>query len=469
MVFSSIPFLFYFLPITLALYYLVPFRAKNIVLLVFSLIFYAWGEPVYILIMLLSICVNFFAGKLIAKKALGHRKLWLWLALIISLGLLGFYKYGDFLIDQVNLIPGVNIPPLDLALPIGISFFTFQALSYSVDVYRGSVAVENSIVNFAAYVSMFPQLIAGPIVRFTTVNEELHDRTITFQGFSTGSLRFLRGIFKKVLLADTLGVLWDSVSSGMDSISVATAWLGIIAFTLQLYFDFSAYSDMAVGMGWMMGFHFEENFNHPLTAISVTDFWRRWHISLSTWFRDYVYIPLGGNRGGTFKHIRNLLIVWMLTGLWHGAAWNFVLWGLYYGVLLILEKYIWGDYLKKLPSALQHLYTLFIVVVGFEFFVFDDFGKLSGYLGRMFGVAGNMFADEAFLYYILNFGIVLLLACLLATPFATRVREYIDSRDNATLTKVCSGVLLVGYVLLFAASLAAIVNNSYSPFLYFRF
>ncbi len=469
MVFSSIPFLFYFLPIVLILYYLVPFRFKNLVLLVFSLIFYAWGEPVYILIMLATILINYGAGRLIESKALGHRKLWMVIAVVVSLAMLAYYKYTDFFIRQINIIPGVNIPPLGVELPIGISFFTFQALSYSVDVYRGTAKAEKNVINFAAYVSMFPQLIAGPIVRYVTVSEELHKRDITFEGFATGSMRLLRGIFKKLLLADALGVLWSAVSADIPSLSVATSWLGVIAFTMQLYFDFSAYSDMAIGMGWMMGFHFDENFNYPLTAISVTDFWRRWHISLSSWFRDYVYIPLGGNRGGKARHIRNLLIVWMLTGMWHGAAWNFILWGVYYGVLLILEKYIWGEALKKLPVFVQHIYTLFIVVVGFEFFVFEDFGQLTSYLGRMFGFGGAALADGAFLYYLLSFGVVLLAAALLATPIATKIRERISACGNEKVITACNVALGAGYILLFVVCIAAIVNNSYSPFLYFKF
>jgi len=468
MVFSSIPFLFFYLPIVLALYYLVPFKYKNLVLLAFSLVFYAWGEPVYIVIMLVDILINYAAGLLISRKALGHSKLWLVLAVSISLALLGFYKYAGFFVEQINLIPGVDIPVPEIVLPIGISFFTFQALSYSVDVYRGTVKAEKSLINFGAYVSMFPQLIAGPIVRYITVSEELHKRDITFEGFAVGSMRFLRGLFKKLLIADTLGVLWSSVSGDISSLSVLSAWLGVIAFTLQLYFDFSAYSDMAIGMGRMMGFYFDENFNYPLTAVSVTDFWRRWHISLSGWFRDYVYIPLGGNRGGTVRHIRNLLIVWMLTGMWHGAAWNYILWGLYYGVLLILEKYIWGKYLQKMPSVIQHLYTLFIVVVGFEFFVFEDFGKLAVYLGKMFGI-GAPLADGSLVYLLLGFGVILAAACVLATPAASKLRARIDASDNPRLIAWSSAALSAGYILLFIICVAAMVNNSYSPFLYFQF
>ncbi len=467
MVFSSIPFIFFYLPIVLALYYLVPFKYKNALLLAFSLVFYAWGEPVYIVIMLADILVNYIAGLLISKKALGHSRLWLVLAVTTSLALLGFYKYAGFILDQINLIPGANITVPDITLPIGISFFTFQALSYSVDVYRGTVKAEKNIVAFAAYVSMFPQLIAGPIVRYSTVSEELHHREINFQGFSMGAMRFLRGLFKKVLIADTLGLLWNTLSADIASLSVLSAWLGVIAFTLQLYFDFSGYSDMAIGMGRMMGFTFEENFKYPLAAVSVTDFWRRWHISLSGWFRDYVYIPLGGNRCGKARHICNLLIVWGLTGLWHGAAWNYILWGLYYGVLLVLEKYVWGKALDKLPRILRHVYTLLIVVVGFEFFVFEDFGQLTAYLGRMFGGAPLM--DDALLYYLINFGLVLAAACLLAAPAASKVKEKVLAADKPALTAACGAVLSAGYVLLFILSVAAMVNSSYSPFLYFRF
>jgi len=467
MVFSSIPFLFFYLPIVLGIYYLVPFKYKNALLLVFSLVFYAWGEPVYIVIMLVDILVNYVAGLLISKKKLGQSRLWLVFAVTISLGLLGFYKYAGFILDQLNLIPGVSITVPDITLPIGISFFTFQALSYSVDVYRGTVKAEKSIVAFAAYVSMFPQLIAGPIVRYSTVSEELHQREISFQGFSMGAMRFLRGLFKKVLIADTLGLLWNALSTDIPSLSVLSAWLGIIAFTLQLYFDFSGYSDMAIGMGRMMGFTFEENFNYPLAAVSVTDFWRRWHISLSGWFRDYVYIPLGGNRCGKARHICNLLIVWGLTGLWHGAAWNFILWGLYYGVLLVMEKYFWGKYLEKLPRFVGHIYTLLIVVVGFEFFIFEDFGQLTAYLGRMFGAAP--LADSAVLYYLMNFGVIFVVACLLSGSAASKVKERVLAAKNSIQITVCNAALSIGYILLFIMSVAAMVNSSYSPFLYFRF
>ena len=469
MVFSSIPFLFYFLPVVMAVYYAVPFRFKNTVLVVFSLLFYALGEPVYILVMLACIGVNFAAGLLVEKQWLGCRRLWMVLAVTVSLGLLGFYKYAGFLIDQVNALTGAGIPPLKLSLPIGISFFTFQALSYTVDVYRGTVSAERNPIDFTAYVSMFPQLIAGPIVRYTTVIRELHAREVTLDGFVKGGLRFLRGLFKKVLIADALGVMWAEISADIASLSVGAAWLGVTGFTLQLFFDFSAYSDMAIGMGRMLGFYFDENFHYPLTAVSITDFWRRWHISLSTWFRDYVYIPLGGNRGGRWKHIRNLLIVWSLTGFWHGASWNFLLWGLYYGVLLILEKYVWGRAWEKLPLFLRHALTVALVVIGFEFFVFDDFGEMARYLGVMFGLSGKPLTDTFLLWELVNFWPVLLAAGVLATPFASSLRKKVDGCGREKLLKAADIAVSAGYVLLFVLSVAAIVNHSYSPFLYFRF
>ncbi len=354
-------------------------------------------------------------------------------------------------------------------MPIGISFFTFQALSYTVDVYRGTVKAEKSLIDFTAYVSMFPQLIAGPIVRYTTVISELHKREITFDGFAKGSMRFLRGLFKKVLIADTIGMMWSNISADISSLSVAAAWLGVTGFTLQLFFDFSAYSDMAIGMGRMLGFYFDENFNYPLTAVSITDFWRRWHISLSSWFRDYVYIPLGGNRGGTWRHIRNLLIVWSLTGLWHGASWNFILWGMYYGVLLILEKYVWGKVWKRMPRVIRHILTLLLVVVGFEFFVFDDFGTMTQYLSVMFGLSGHRLFDSFFVWQVSNFWSVLLTAALLATPLVSRLREKFDAKAGNRLAKMGNVSVSAGYIVLFILCVAAIVNHSYSPFLYFRF
>ena len=348
MVFSRIPFLFFFLPIVLICYYLVPFKLKNYVLLVFSLIFYAWGEPVYIILMIFSCLLNYFYA--LYHDKVKNKKLLFILCIVANLLILGFFKYADFLIDIINSIFRLNINPLKLALPIGISFFTFQTMSYSIDVYRSSVVPERNFFYFTTYVSMFPQLIAGPIVRYETISKELYKRDINFNNFSDGLLRFMQGLFKKVLIANNIGYLWTTLSS-MESLSIASAWLGIIAYTFQIYFDFSAYSDMAIGMGKMLGFNYLDNFNYPYISKSVTEFWRRWHISLSSWFKDYVYIPLGGSKCSRIKHIRNILIVWCLTGIWHGASYNFMLWGLYYGIILIIEKFFLKGFLSKLPNT----------------------------------------------------------------------------------------------------------------------
>ena len=497
MVFSSIPFLFYFLPLCLILYYLVPFRWKNYVLLAFSLLFYAWGEPVYILLMIFETLSDYTLGLCMdrADQRPAVRRLCLLLSILIDLGCLGFFKYADFLVETVNALAGTAIMPLKLGLPIGISFFTFQTMSYTIDLYKREVAVEKNYFYYLTYVSMFPQLIAGPIVRFSTVNEELHARSITFDGFVEGGLRFLQGLFKKVLLANTIGAVWELIKASAftmgpatagtaaqtsalstatalstvlgpgTTISVLGAWLGGLCFTLQLYFDFSAYSDMAIGMGRMLGFHYLENFNYPLSSVSVTDFWRRWHISLSTWFRDYVYIPLGGNRHGKLKQLRNMFVVWFLTGLWHGAAWNFVLWGLYYGVLLAFEKDVWGSALKKLPRILQHLYAILIVVFGFIIFVFDDMTELSQYIRIMFGMAGVPLVNRTLLWYLRNNFAILLIGCILAFPIYPWLRAKLQKRI-VTLSIVLTAF---GYLALFLLATAYLVNDTYNPFLYFRF
>lgn len=470
MVFSSIPFLFFFLPVFLVLYYLLPFKYKNYLLLLFSLVFYAWGEPIYILLMVFACGVDYSNGRLIEKHRNSplKKKILLFISIFVNLSMLGFFKYADFLIDFINYVMNLSIQPLGLELPIGISFFTFQTMSYSIDVYRDNVKVEKNFLTYLAYVSMFPQLIAGPIVRFSTVNEELHERTIDFKGFSNGIFRFMEGLFKKVLIANNIGLLWDTISV-MPSASVASAWLGAVAFTLQLYFDFSAYSDMAIGMGEMLGFHYLENFNYPLIARSVTDFWRRWHISLSTWFRDYLYIPLGGNRKGKMKQIRNILVIWAVTGLWHGAAWNFVLWGVYYGILLVLEKFVWGNILSKLPKVLQHLYTIFIVLVGFVIFVFDDFTYLGNFLKLMFGVNGNPIIDNTFLYYIMNYGIFLLTAIIFSAPLFPFLRNHFLAISNKKGKVLVAGITAVTYIILLVLTTSYLVSNTYNPFLYFRF
>lgn len=471
MVFSSIPFLFFFLPLCLLLYYAVPFSMKNGILLVFSLIFYAWGEPIYILLMLFATLVDYTNGLLMERFGTTKitRTLFLCSSIVVNLSVLAFFKYADFLIITMNGLFGTKFSPLGLGLPVGISFFTFQTMSYIIDLYRKEVETEHNYFTYLTYVSMFPQLVAGPIVRFSDINAELHKRTLLRSEIEAGLLRFMQGLFKKVLIANQVGALWEELRIiEASQISVTMAWIGAVCFTLQLYFDFSAYSDMAIGMGWMLGFHFNENFNYPLSSISVTDFWRRWHISLSTWFRDYVYIPLGGNRKGVLKQLRNMAVVWFLTGLWHGAAWNFVLWGIYYGVLLAFEKFVWGKGLAKLPKLVQHLYALLIVVFGFVIFTFDDMAALRTYLTSMLGMAGNpLFGTEVF-WYLGNYGVVLIASCILAFPVYPWLKAKI-SRMGTAVTTITSALSMLGYMALFLLATAYLVNDTYNPFLYFRF
>lgn len=469
MVFSSLSFLVFFLPAFLFLYYLLPGRAKNLVLLVFSLIFYAWGEPVYILLMLLSSFVDYVDGLLQEKYegSIVKKRIFLVLALTINLSLLAFFKYADFAVGTWNAIfhTGAKLP--GIALPVGISFYTFQTISYSIDVYRGKIKAEHSYPDYLTYVSMFPQLIAGPIVRFSVVQEELHKRKISESGFVMGMKRFIIGLLRKVLIANQIGALFDAIRVA-DDISVITAWLGLLCFTLQLYFDFSAYSDMAIGLGHMLGFHFPENFVYPLSADSMTDFWRRWHISLSTWFRDYVYIPLGGNRHGKIKQLRNVFVVWFLTGLWHGASWNFVMWGLYHGILLTLEKLVWGKWLEKLPGLVRHIYTVVIVVFGFGIFTFDDLGEMSRYFPKLIGVPGNAFCGREFLWYVGNYFPFLAAAIVLSFPVYPWLLKRLDGRP-VLVKRAVKGIGALAMTALFIMALASLVRDTYNPFLYFRF
>lgn len=471
MVFSCIPFLFFFLPLCLILYYAVPFSWKNGILLIFSLIFYAWGEPLYILLMLFSTLLDYTIGRLMERFGTTRcrRIVFLCCSVCVNLSVLAFFKYADFAVASVNSLLGTQFAQPGIHLPVGISFYTFQTMSYIIDLYRGEVKAEHSYAAYLTYVSMFPQLVAGPIVRFADIQEQLHDRKLTWTGFEQGVLRFMPGLFKKVLIANQAGALWEEIRVlGAADTSVATAWLGALCFTLQLYFDFSAYSDMAIGMGHMLGFHYNENFNYPLTAVSVTDFWRRWHISLSTWFRDYVYIPLGGNRKGIPRHLFNIAVVWFLTGLWHGASWNFILWGIYYGILLMLEKYVWGKLLAKLPGWIRHAYAFLIVVFGFVIFAITDFGELGRYIGLLFSFASNTLADTRFLWYLGNYGIVLAAACVLACPvypWLCRRASALSAKKSAVLS-VFAGA---GILLLFLLSTAYMVSDTYNPFLYFRF
>lgn len=481
MVFSCIPFVFFFLPLCLILYYAVPFSIKifsgkeillkNGILLVFSLVFYAWGEPKYILLMLFSTLLDYTIGRLMERFGTTKlkRTFFLCCSVCVNLSVLTFFKYADFLISLINGAFGTDIAALGMHLPVGISFYTFQTMSYVIDLYRGNVKAERSYPAYLTYVSMFPQLVAGPIVRFSDINGQLHERKITPENIEKGLMRFMMGLFKKVLIANQAGALWEEIRVlGAENTSVATAWLGALCFTLQLYFDFSAYSDMAIGMGRMLGFSFNENFRYPLTAVSVTDFWRRWHISLSTWFRDYVYIPLGGNRKGVGRHLFNIAVVWFLTGLWHGASWNFILWGVYYGILLMLEKYVWGRAMERLPGWIRHAYAFLIVVFGFVIFAITDMGELGRYIGLLFSFASNRLADLRFLWYLRNYGVIIVTACILACPVYPRLCEKVAGLDGKK-RRVVSVFAGVGVIALFLLSTAYMVSDTYNPFLYFRF
>ena len=472
MVFSSLLFLFRFLPVVLLIYYVVPAKLRNLVLLLVSLVFYAWGEPVYVFLMIVSILVSYTGGLLVDhfRRAGEDRKakVALTAAVAAGLGLLAYFKYANFILRTVNSLSGSSIPLLSLTLPIGISFYTFQTISYVIDVYRGNAAVQKNVISYGAYVTMFPQLIAGPIVQYKTIDAQLRSRTESTQEFADGVNRFMIGLGKKVLLANNAGVLWDSIKvQDPAGIPTLTAWIGIAAYTFQIYYDFSGYSDMAIGLGHMFGFRFLENFEHPYESRSVTEFWRRWHISLGTWFREYVYIPLGGNRKGKWKQIRNIMIVWLLTGIWHGADWNFMIWGVYYGVLLLFEKLLFGKYLEKLPPAVRHIYTMFSVMIGWFIFSFNEITGKMGYLKAMFVPAAGFLSKESI--YLLYSNAVLL-ACLilgsteLPEKLAKRLLRRVEGSSVLTL------VLRIGFYLgVFLLSVAYLVGASYNPFLYFRF
>lgn len=468
MLFSSIVFLFSFLPAVMILYYLLPVRFRNVILLLASLVFYAWGEPVYLFLMLLSILFNYFSGLDIARNLQDKRaaKRSLIFNLIINLAVLGFFKYEGFVLDTLNGILPVHISYHALPLPIGISFYTFQILSYIIDVYRGNVKVQTNLPNFALYVTMFPQLIAGPIVQYADVDEQLASREISRTKFGEGSMYFIRGLAKKVLLANTSGMIFTEVSGlAKDNIAVMTAWLGAFAYMFQIYFDFSGYSDMAIGLGKMFGFEFNMNFNYPYVSKSITEFWRRWHISLSSWFRDYVYIPLGGNRVSKIKHIRNLLIVWFLTGLWHGAAWNFVAWGLYYGVILIIEKYLLSPVLDRLPDVVRHIYSIVLVVIGWVLFFSSSFGQAADYIRVMFGAGVHGFADRESMYLLTSNLILWLILIFGSTPLVHFRYEHM-LRSKKWNTTIINSVV---YAALFIVCIAYLVTETYNPFLYFRF
>jgi len=470
MVFSSILFLFYFLPVVLTIYFISPKKYRNFILFLSSLLFYSWGEPKYIWIMLFSTVLDYTCGKLVYRykdnKDVNKSRLWLGVSIFTNLGLLGFFKYFDFFISNINNIFDFNISLLNLTLPIGISFYTFQTMSYTIDVYRGDTKVQNNIISFGTYVTLFPQLIAGPIVRYQTVAEEINNRMESYDLFSEGIKRFILGLGKKVLLANNIGLLWKNISSlNTWDIPVLTAWLGILGFSFQIYFDFSGYSDMAIGLGKIFGFNFLENFNYPYMSKSITEFWRRWHISLGTWFREYLYIPLGGNRKGRFKHIRNILIVWILTGIWHGASWNFALWGLFFGVILIIEKLFLLNLLEKLPHYLTRIYTLSLVLMSWVIFAFDSIKDGLNYIKILFGFGNNPIFNHTSLYFLYTNILLFLILIIGSTDIPKRLWKYMSNRFNNKLWIIENIFLL----LVLGLSIAYLVDQSYNPFLYFRF
>ena len=467
MLFSSITFLYFFLPVVLILYFAVPFRFKNFILFITSIFFYFAGEPVYSLLMIGASLSGWLHGIWIgAWRGRKHARVPLVSSIVIGLSGLIFFKYTDFFLANINCIFGTSISLLQLSLPIGISFYTFQILSYTIDVYRGDAAVQKSFLNFATYVSFFPQLIAGPIVRYTQIAEELGARTHSFENFAYGARRFLTGLGKKVLIANVLGEI-GNVFSASDDKSVLFYWLAAIAFTLHIYFDFSGYSDMAIGLGRIFGFYFPENFNYPYISKSITDFWRRWHMTLSTWFRDYVYIPLGGNRVSRLKWVRNLLAVWLLTGFWHGASWNFVIWGLFFGVLLIIEKLFLGKVLDRLPSVLRHIYVLLAVVISFVIFNADDMSGALVNLRGMFGLNGVPLISFDALYYLRSYALVLLVAIVGATPLCKRLAERLSASEKTR--RILNTAEPVFLVALLCCVTAFLIDGSFNPFLYFRF
>ena len=463
MVFSGLPFLFFYLVVTLLIYKLTPLKLRNLVLLIASLFFYGWGEPVYIVIMFLSIAVDYTHGMLVERWRANDRKARMAVASSVFLNLLILvtFKYYDFLVGSLNAITGWSIPLLGVSMPIGISFYTFQTMSYTIDVYRKDAPVQRNIVTFGTFVTLFPQLIAGPIIQYKSVADQLQCRREDLEKFVSGIQRFCVGLAKKVLLANAVGKLWDVfLATDTAELTLLGGWLGLAAYAFQIYFDFSGYSDMAIGLGRMFGFEFIENFNYPYISRSVVEFWKRWHISLTNWFREYVYFPLGGNRVSKPKWIRNILIVWLLTGIWHGAGWNFLLWGLYYALWMLAERLFLGKWLEKLPAALRHIYTLAVVLVGWGLFAIEDMGQLGSYLAVCFG--GGSLVDAFTLYQLWSYLPLLVILAFAATPVSGKLFRKLPDRVQAVATPV----LVLASLILCTASL---VDASYNPFLYFRF
>lgn len=493
MLFSSITFLFAFLPLVLVCYYVSPRKIRNLILLIFSLLFYAWGEPKYILVMSVSILVGYLSGllteKLLRQEKRKAARAAMLLSVAVNLGILLFFKYSNFFISNINHVFGTEMKLLEIALPLGISFYTFQILSYSVDVYRGEVRAQKNLIHLAAYITLFPQLIAGPIVRYQTVAEQLTERKESFDHFGEGAKRFVTGLGKKVLLANTIGEVFSQLSVlPPDQNSVVLSWLCSFAFTFQIYFDFSGYSDMAIGLGRMFGFEFLENFNYPYISKSITEFWRRWHISLSTWFRDYVYIPLGGNRRGKLRTLFNIFLVWLLTGFWHGAAWNFIVWGLYYFLLLMIEKNGFKKILDKAPGILSRVYTLFFVNLGWVIFAYDDMKNLSQAVKNMFGFGNLAFINDTTWFYLISYGILFVLAAAGSTTLPARLgkrvlsfiagvkengenkEEEAEGEKGMTGRETTATVIMLLFLFgVMTLSVAGLASDAFNPFLYFRF
>ncbi|EQB88391.1 alginate O-acetyltransferase complex protein AlgI [Clostridium punense] len=473
MLFSSLSFLFVFLPSVLFCYYLVPRKLKNFILLIFSLFFYGYGGPRYLLVMLASIFLNYIFGLLVDRYRNHPVKIkWvLVLTVVCNIFIIGYYKYTNFLVENINSVLGSHIEIGNIVMPIGISFFTFQAMSYVIDVYRGDGRVQYNPLNVALYIVLFPQLIAGPIVRYETVDEQIQSRKETVSAFTSGIQRFVIGLGKKVIIANTFGLIADDVFSlNPSDMSVLLAWVGAIAYSAQIYFDFSGYSDMAIGLGRMFGFEFLENFDYPYISKSITEFWRRWHISLSTWFRDYLYIPLGGNKVSTLKHLRNILIVWFLTGLWHGASWTFIAWGLYYGALLVVEKYILKKYIDKLWAPLQHIYALFFVIVGWILFRANTFEQAFGFIKTMVGLNGTELISNHGIYYLIEYKVEIIIMLIAATPLGRNLVLKLEERQWSNIGEL--GFYLGKYlylIVVFILCIMYLVGSSFNPFIYFRF
>ena len=463
MVFTSITFLYYFLPIVLLIYFITPYKYRNGVLLLSSLIFYFYGEPKYILLMIFEVLLAYFSMLIVSKS---NNKLLYILTIIIHTLLLCIFKYLNFFTSNINSIFNINLPLSNIILPIGISFYTFQIISYEIDVYKKRVNVQKNLLKLATYIFMFPQLIAGPIVRYSDIEHELDKRKHSFDNFSYGVERFMIGLFKKVLIANTLGELSNILITSTD-ISILLYWIFAVSYMLQIYFDFSGYSDIAIGIGRIFGFHFLENFNYPYMATSITDFWRRWHISLSSWFRDYIYIPLGGNRKGVKKQIRNILIVWLLTGLWHGANYTFIVWGLLFGIMLIIEKFILSKYLKNTPYIIKRIYTLFIVLISFVIFRADNINEAFNIIKGLFGFNTKVFSNSFTIYYLKSYFIILLLGIILSTPLLSNIITRL--RKNNVLNKIINLFEPLLIILILVLVTACLIDNSYNPFLYFRF